>query len=489
MEKSEVLEEILKEVDKYPEIMSRRDALKYFTLSPLAASVIASANTTELKASDVKGKIVIVGGGLAGISTAARLQNKLNNPDITIIEPNPISPSYQPGLVLVAAGVWDISEIIYKVDDKLPHGVKLIKAKATSFDPQNNKLILDTKEEINYDQLIIATGVSLNYGAIKGLDGEITSFDKNITNLQDSGLTKDGLHSVYFKEGAQATLKGIEELIQKAKNHTGTRKLQAIFTHPNTPIKCEGVPKTIMYITHAKLLEAGVRDKVEMIFNTNDSNMFAIKEFHDAIVKQFEERDFKWNYKHNLIEVDPSCKVAIFDKIDTKQGTYNKDLEKCETLTTHEKIEVGYDFLHISPPMKVHDEITTSPLASVKSWIPVNKKTMQHIKFDNVWSLGDAASIPLGKTAASIRKQYKILSENIIAQMENKSKLPAKYDGYTVCPFITDFGKVMLSEFDWSMKPQPTFPLDATRERWIWWLLKVYALKPMTMMGMMKGYA
>ena len=45
------------------------------------------------------------GGGLAGISTAARLVNTLSNPDITIIEPNPKSVSYQPGTTLISAGV------------------------------------------------------------------------------------------------------------------------------------------------------------------------------------------------------------------------------------------------------------------------------------------------------------------------------------------------------------------------------------------------
>ena len=491
MQKNEILEEILHEVDKHPEIISRRDAFKYLTLSPLAASVLTSTTVggSELKASDAKGKIVIVGGGLAGISTAARLNNTLNNPDITIIEPDPLSASYQPGLTLVAAGLWDINEIKYKRDSKIPYGVKLIKGRATSFDPKNNTLIVDDKEEVKYDQLIIATGVALDYSSIKGLDGEITSSSRNLEGLKKSGLTKNGLHSIFFQDGAVATWDGIQELIEKAKSHTSSTKLKAIFTHPNTAIKCGGAPKKIMYLTHSRLVEAGVRDKVEMIFNTNGANMLSIKEFHDAIVKQFEARDFKWNYKHNLIELDTQNKVATFDKRNESKGTYDEDLEEYETIVTHEKIEMRYDFLHVTPAMKVHDEIGTSPLGSPRGWVPVNKETLQHVKFDNVWSLGDVAAIPLGKTGGSIRKQYKVLVDNVIAQMKHKKILPAKYDGYTVCPFVTDIGKVMLAEFNWTMKPTPMFPLDATQERWIWWLMKVYALKPMTMIGMMKGYA
>ena len=81
MKKNEILEQILNEVDKHPDIVSRRDALKYLTLSPIAASVITSSslNSSEIKSSNALGKIVIVGGGLSGISTAARLQKSLLN--------------------------------------------------------------------------------------------------------------------------------------------------------------------------------------------------------------------------------------------------------------------------------------------------------------------------------------------------------------------------------------------------------------------------
>jgi len=116
---------------------------------------------------------------------------------------------------------------------------------------------------------------------------------------------------------------------------------------------------------------------------------------------------------------------------------------------------------------------------------PVNKETLQHIRYPEVFSLGDVAQIPMGNTGGSVRKQYKVLVDNLIAKMEGKT-LDSKYAGYTVCPLITSIGTVMLAEFDWTVKPVPSFPLDPTVERWIFWLMKVYALKPMTMIGMLK---
>ncbi len=213
--------------------------------------------------------------------------------------------------------------------------------------------------------MIIATGLMLNYAAIKGLDGVITSAgtDNAATKAK---VGKNGLHSIYFQDGATATWGGIQELIAKAKAHTGSEKLQAVFTHPNTPIKCGGAPKKIMYLTNARLEEAGVRDKVEMTFYPNGGGMFGIKDYHTAIVKQFEARDFKWHYKHNLIEVDTDAKIAVFDHHSKVKGAWDEDLEEFEMITKHERVKVKYDFMHITPPMKAPDVVAKSKVGSGK---------------------------------------------------------------------------------------------------------------------------
>src|SRR5574344_2759998 len=89
--------------------ISRREAFKLAGLGGaafLAGGTDAKASTTLKASSQAKGKIVIVGGGLAGVSTAARLMSALDDADITIIEPNTKSVSYQPGTTLVASGVY-----------------------------------------------------------------------------------------------------------------------------------------------------------------------------------------------------------------------------------------------------------------------------------------------------------------------------------------------------------------------------------------------
>lgn len=488
MKDNKILEEILNEVDKHPEIMSRRDALKYLTMSPLAASVLASASvaTTEVSASaEIKGKIVIAGGGLAGMATAARLNNMVSNADITVIEPDPISVSYQPGQTLIAGGVWTLDDITYKRDDFLPKGVKLISGTITAFDPENNKLTVDGSKEVAYDQLVVAMGASLNFGFIKGIEGLITSSGKDNAATKKT-ITQNGLHSLYFQDGAAATWKGIQELIAKAKSHSGAEKLQAVYTMPHTPIKCGGAPLKIMYLTHARLKEAGVADKVELTYFTDGGALFGIPDYNTPIVKQFEARGFKYNFKHNLVEVDAANKVAIFDKW-WEEKVYNEETEQEETVKKHERVEKKYDFMHVTPPMKAPPVVAGSKLGN-GNWVNVEKETLQHMDFKNVWVLGDNAGFPMGKTGGSARKQYKVVVDNMISAASAKP-LTAKYDGYTVCPLITGLGTIMLAEFNWTKKPTPSFPLDPMQERWIWWLLKVYALKPMTIYGMLSGKA
>lgn len=469
--------------------ISRRDALKMAGLGGAAFMLNPSESkaATAAYASSAKGKIVIVGGGLAGVATAARLSNELSNPDITIIEPNDISVSYQPGQTLVAGGVWEKDNIIYRTNNFIPSGTKWIKEKAVEFNPDSNKVVTASGQEVSYDFLVVASGLQLDYGKIKGLEdvGSILSLDEAGSVNARKTLGKNGISSVYFANGAVDTWANLQRFISDAKSG---KKVKGVFTHPNTPIKCGGAPKKIMYLTDARLREAGARDNAELHFYPNGSKMFGVPEYHEAIVKQYEARNMKWSYAHNLIAVDVANQVATFDHHWKEKGAWDEDLEEYSEVIKHENVDVPFDFLHITPPMAAPKEIADSPIGSAKGWVPVNKETLQHVKYKNVFALGDVAAVPMGKTGGSARKQYKVVVNNLIAVMEGKD-LEAKYDGYTVCPLITGLGTVMLAEFNWTKKPTPSFPLDPTKERWIMWFLKVYLLKPMTVYGMLKGRA
>ncbi|WP_024954509.1 NAD(P)/FAD-dependent oxidoreductase [Sulfurospirillum arcachonense] len=459
--------------------LSRRDALKLagvgtasFLLNPSEASA-----ATKAVASDVKGKIVIVGGGAAGCSIASLLVKKLSNPNITIIEPNATSVSYQPGQTLIGAGVWQKEDILGQSQDFFPSEAKWMQDSVIEFDPDKNRVITAQNGEVKYDFLVVATGLQLNYDKIDGLSRDI--------------IGSNGIGSVYFADGAAKTWPLMQKFVSEAKSG---KKVEGVFTHPNTPIKCGGAPKKIMYLTNARLVEAKARDNATLTFYPNGGKMFGVPEYHEAIVKQFEARDMKWHYKHNLVAVDPGKKIATFDHSYLVKGEWDPDLEEFDMIPQVKQVKVPFDFMHVTPPMSAPDAVKKSPLAwqrgsaSKGGWVELKKETLQHTRYANVFGLGDVAGIPMGKTGGSVRKQYTVAAQNLVDVMSGKAPTQ-KYGGYTVCPLITDIGTVMLAEFDWSKKPTPSFPLDPTKERWIWWILKVYMLKPMYFYGMLKGRA
>jgi sulfide:quinone oxidoreductase len=478
--KNENIEELCEKLDAELKAkgISRRDALKIAGITGAAGLLAPSAATaaTVAEASNAKGKIVIVGAGAAGITVAAQLVGKLSNPDITIIGPNDIH-LYQPGQTLVASGVWKQSDLGQKTADYIPSGVNWEKTKVTEFDADNNQVKCSNGKTIKYDYLVVATGIEYAYERIEGL-----TTDK---------LGKNGVYSIYYSDldagttkGCVDTWEGLQELAEKSKKG----KVTGLFTHPNTPIKCGGAPKKIMYLTENYLRDHGNRANAELTFLPNGGKMFGVPEYHEAIVKQFEARNMKWQYSHNLVKIDTDNKVATFDHHSKVKGAWDEDLGEYAMEVKHDYVEMKYDFIHITPPMKAPDVVAKSPIGSSKGFVPVNKESLQHVKYKNVFCLGDVAAVPMGKTGGSVRKQAPVTTQNLVDVMEGKAP-SAKYGGYTVCPLVTGYGTVMMAEFDWSKKPKPSFPLDPTVERWIWWVLKVYMLKPMYFYGMLRGRA
>jgi sulfide:quinone oxidoreductase len=144
--------------------------------------------------------------------------------------------------------------------------------------------------------------------------------------------------------------------------------------------------------------------------------------------------------------------------------------------------------IHVTPPMGPPDFIKNSPLADGAGWVDVNKSTLQHNKYPNIFGLGDASSLPTSKTGAAIRKQVPVLVKNLLSSMKGEAPT-ATYDGYTSCPLVTGYDSLILAEFDYDLNPKETFPFDQSKERYSMFLLKKYVLPPLYWHGMLRGRA
>lgn len=115
--------------------------------------------------------------------------------------------------------------------------------------------------------------------------------------------------------------------------------------------------------------------------------------------------------------------------------------------------------IHVTPPQSAPDFIKNSVLANAAGWVNVDKNTLQHVKYQNIFSLGDASGLPTSKTGAAIRKQAPVVVANLLSLIE-QNPLGMSYTGYASCPLLTGYGKLVLAEFDYNNQPQETFPFD-----------------------------
>ncbi|MDF1883394.1 NAD(P)/FAD-dependent oxidoreductase [Sulfurimonas sp. SAG-AH-194-C21] len=454
--------------------MSRRDAIKFMGISPIAAGVLASTSGSSVAeaSTDVKGKIVIVGGGAGAIMALSRLKCAIKNPDITIIAPNEVH-LYQPGQVFVGAGEMQFEDLLIDNNSYIDQDkVTWIKDEVKTFDPDYHRVFTRSGEVVKYDILVVAVGIQYHYEAIKGLTKE--------------DIGKNGITSVYLNDlekgtavGATATWDWFNELKEAAK--TSTPKV--IYTQPNTPIKCGGAPQKMLHLSADYLRKDGL--SADYQFVTSNAKLFSLPAIDKALHEVQASYDTITNkFQHHLQSIDVAAKKATFihaydvEEIDEDFGTK-------EIVSKSDTVVLDYDFIHVVPPMSPVDALMNSSLVGKSGWLEVDKHTLQHKKYKNVFGIGDVCGIPMGKTGGSARHHGSVITQNIVDFLGKKG-LSASFDGYTVCPIKTQYGKIIMAEFNYK-GPSPSMPLAFEKPRWFWWAFDLYMLKPMYQHLMLTG--
>lgn len=411
----------------------------------MSSSTVQQFSTSAILTETTHHQIVIVGGGAGGITVASQLLEKDKSLDIAIIEPSD-QHYYQPAWTLVGGGAFQLEDTIKNEKDCIPERATWIQAYAQTFEPDNNLVITRDSQKIYYDYLIVCPGIQINWNGIKGLT---------------EALGHAGVTSNYSKDYAPYTWEVI-------KNFKGGN---AIFTYPATPIKCGGAPQKIMYLADDTFRKNGVRSQSKVIYCSAGGAMFPVPGYCESIDQIVERRQIDTKFKHDLIEIKPETKEAIFE-VTTDNGVT--------------EVSLKYDMIHVTPPMSPPDFIKQSPLAAESGWVDVDKYTLQHNVYPNIFSLGDASSLPTSRTAAAIRQQAPVVVENLCALIASKS-MQGSYGGYTCCPLVTGYGKTIMAEFDYENKPKSSFPIDPTQESYAMWLVKRYVLPWLYWNRMLKG--
>ena len=391
-------------------------------------------------------EVVIIGGGSAGIATASSMLKRRPSLDIAIVEPSE-DHYYQPGWTMVGGGVFDAPATRRTTASVMPKQAKWLKQAAASFQPESNQVTLADGTTITYRVLIVAPGIRLAWEKIDGLE---------------EALGKNGVTSNYRYDLAPYTW----ELVRNLKSG------REIFSQPPMPIKCAGAPQKAMYLSCDAWLERGLLGDIDVEFRNAGGVLFGVKEYVPALMEYVEKYGIDLKLNQTLAAVDGPAKKAVF-----------------KTEAGEETVE--FDMLHAVPPQVAPQFVADSPLANAESgFVDVNKLTLQHVRYPNVFGLGDAGSTPNAKTMAAARKQAPIVAVNALTQLDAKQPV-ADYDGYGSCPLTVERGKIVLAEFGYDGKLLPSFPkwlIDGTRPRKLSWLLKFEALPWIYWNGMLKGH-
>lgn len=398
---------------------------------------------------DATHQIVIVGGGAAGIAVAASILQRNPRADVAIIDPADVH-YYQPGWTLVGAGVFDPAVTARTMASLIPRRAHWIKAAVAAFEPESNSVILEGCRIIRYEQLVVCPGLKLDWNAIEGLP---------------ETLGRNGVTSNYRYDLAPYTWRLVQELGQG----------RALFTQPPMPIKCAGAPQKALYLSCDHWQRTGVLGRVQPVFHSAGAVLFGVKDYVPALMEYVRRYGIELNFGETLVGVDGPRRIARFARaVEGKPG---------------EIIEKPFDLLHVVPPQVAPDFVRVSPLADAAGWVDVDPASLRHVRWANVWGLGDAGNTPNAKTAAAARKQAPVVATNLVRALAGQQPC-AKYDGYGSCPLTVARGKIVLAEFGYGGKLLPSFPawlLDGRKPTRAAWWLKERLLPPLYWQAMLKG--
>jgi sulfide:quinone oxidoreductase len=417
------------------------------------AAALAAAGAAQPAQIPTRARIVILGAGAAGASLANRLTDRLSGAQITLIDPR-VEHWYQPGFTLIAAGLKPAGYSVSQTTDWLPGDVTLLAEAAEEIDPDARRVTTDAGTRVDYDFLIVATGLKLDWGAVEGFDVD--------------RIGENGLGAVYAgPEQAAKTWAAMDRFTDEG----GV----GLFTRPATEMKCAGAPLKYAFLTDDYARRKGTRGKSEMIYLAHNDTFFSVPIVNEKVRMLFDRQQFDTRFNHVLRAVDPGRRIATFE---TPDG----------------RVEQGYDFINVIPSQVAPDVVRNSPLPWVdkwtdQGWVAVDKHTLRHVAYPEVFGLGDVAGVPKGKTAASVKWQVPVVEDHLVAQIDGREGTES-YNGYTSCPLITRVGRAMLIEFDYNNNLTPSFPgiIAPLEELWTSWLMKEVALKA-TYNAMLRGRA
>jgi sulfide:quinone oxidoreductase len=310
-------------------------------------------------------RIVILGGGEAGLAVLDALADHALIAEVALIEPSTYDYN-QPEWMRVGTEGLQKEQTRASIEPRIPPEVTWVQDQVTGIDPQNQIIRMDRGSPLQYDYLVVALGTGVHWDRIR--------------NLKEH-LGTQGICSVYGYEQAEHTWEMI-------RTFQGGR---AIFTNPSTPHKGGSAPFTLLRRAEEVWQDAGVRSQTELVYATAASSGPPEATPHTHVYTGYD-----------LIDVRPERTEAIFNV--TKGRSQSRDV-------------LTYDLLHVVPPMRPPALIQESGLAHrdgpMTGYLAVDPESFRHPRFERVFGIGDVIGVEGVKTGERAREQAESVARTL----------------------------------------------------------------------------
>lgn len=368
--------------------------------------------------------ILIIGGGNAGISLAARL-HRYGHRDLVLVEPK-LTHHYRPLLSYVGAGRARPGEIERPQQDVMPRGVRWLPTRVTGLDPQRSTVTTADGHTIAYDHVVVCPGSEPDWSAAPGSAEAV---------LAPGGSTN------YLVDLAPKTWRLVQQTT------AGT----AVFTVPDQSAPCPQAGQKILYMACDHWRRTGVLDDIDVVLATESETVFGI----GAVDRRLESAVEEYG-----ITVHTATAVTRVDAAE----------QSIELTGPRGVVRLTYDMLHLTPRYAPVAWVREAGLHDPRSgFVEVDPETLRHRRFPNVWACGDVADVAASKSGGALRKQTPVLARNLTAARKGRPAT-ARYNGYSVSPVTTSMSRALVAEYDRDNRLTPSVPflplLKPSRALW-----------------------
>ena len=353
----------------------------------------------------MRNDVLILGGGVGGTIVANLVAKDLGDQArITLVDATG-THVYQPGFLYVAVGQQLASALGRAESSLLRKEVSLVIDCATWIDPRARKVVLRSGRTLRYDELLLATGSRTVMGEVPG------------------GLAA---HDFY-------TLEGAEHLWRTLKEFTGGTIVIGV---AGIPYKCPPAPVEFVFLLDDYLRARGIRERSQIKLLSPLNRAFTIEATSKLVQPILAERGIELTGFFNVESVDPVAK----------------------TVTSLEGETVDYDLLILVPPHRGQKVIEKSGLGDERGWVPVDKNTLRHVNFPDIWAIGDATNIPISKSGSVAHYEATVAAAEIVAAAKGEAPPSHVYDGKVMCFLETGQGQATTIRFDYDHPPVSPTP-------------------------------